>query len=114
VTTAPYEPQTPQQFIEAIRALIRAGQVRQVLALGDQYGRQFLPAFSPEELNRVSAMMESAQMAVDLEDWEARQRQDGAARKPVAAAKEALHAEGRAPDKVEPATANEKAVEATH
>ena len=46
--------------------LARAGRYRDVLALGDRYGREFLPQFSPEQLDRVSTAMEFAQKVVDL------------------------------------------------
>ena len=57
--------------MEHVRALIRDGRVRDVLAYGDAYGREVLPRLSAEQLHRVSAMMESAQLAVDLEDRDA-------------------------------------------
>jgi hypothetical protein len=72
-------PLTPQEFIGLLRRSVRAGENRQALALADRFSRDLLPRLSPDELDRVGGMIEIAEMAVDLEDWEESQgRVEGA------------------------------------
>ncbi|MDQ3702617.1 MAG: hypothetical protein M3442_17090 [Chloroflexota bacterium] len=67
-------PQSPQHFVEHLRALVDAAQYRRAVAYAERFSRGFLPQLSAEELNRVTAMMEGADMIVDLEDREATRR----------------------------------------
>ena len=59
------------KFIERLRRFVRAGQNQQALALADQFSQALLPQLSADELDRVSGMIEIAEMAVDLEQWSA-------------------------------------------
>lgn len=54
----------------AIR-LGRAGKDRGLLAFADQFGGAFVDRFTAEEWGQLDGLLESAQMAVDLEEWSA-------------------------------------------
>jgi hypothetical protein len=66
-------PQSSDQFVRRLRALVDAGEYRDALTFAEQFSRAFLPQLSDEELNRVTGMMEGVDMIVDLQDWPARQ-----------------------------------------
>jgi hypothetical protein len=68
------KPRTPREFAECIVRLAGAGKDRAVLALADEYGAAFLSQFTAEEWSWLDGLLESAQMAVDLEEWTAHQR----------------------------------------
>ena len=91
------KPRSPQEFIEHASRLVRAGQERELLAFADEFGEEFLGRFTAEDLNRLEGIFESAQMIVDLEEWQASQgRKDGAAQEQrPATAGEALPTSGR-------------------
>jgi hypothetical protein len=65
-----------EQVVPRLRALVDAGEYRQAVAYAAQFSREFLPQVSDEELNRVTGMMEGADMIVDLQDWQASQPAD--------------------------------------
>lgn len=52
-------------------ALVRTGTDRELLAFADRYAAEFRSRFTAEERNYLEGIFESAQMAVDLEDWAA-------------------------------------------
>jgi hypothetical protein len=55
---------TPQQYVEHLEALIASGRDQEALDFAEQVGPAPLWQLSADDFERVTAMMEGAQMAV--------------------------------------------------
>ncbi len=59
------------EFIERIGTLVASGQDATALDLARSEGRLIIPAATAEQLDQLAGLLESAQMAVDLDEWDA-------------------------------------------
>jgi hypothetical protein len=58
---------TPSEYVELVTHLVAAARDQDALDLAERYSAVMLPRLSVEQFARVSALLESAQLAVDLE-----------------------------------------------
>jgi hypothetical protein len=64
---------TPQEYVAQIEQLVAAARDREALELAARVGPSMRDALSAEQFHKLGWILESAVMAVDLEDWEAQQ-----------------------------------------
>ncbi len=57
----------PSEYVEQVTQLVAAARDEEALALAERYNAAMLPHLSAEQLATVSALLESAQLAVDLD-----------------------------------------------
>jgi hypothetical protein len=66
-----HQPQTAAAFDDEASRLGREGKDRELLAFADRFGKAFLDHLTADQWSRLDGLLESAQMAVDLEVWSA-------------------------------------------
>jgi hypothetical protein len=62
---------TPEGYIERLGSLIASGQDAVALEFSRRAGPSILPLLSTEQSELIAGLLESAQMAVDLDQWDA-------------------------------------------
>jgi hypothetical protein len=68
---------TPDELIEKVGALVATNRDREALELTGRYLRDLAPAMTSEQIVQVADLAHMAQMAVDLEEWDAAGSQAG-------------------------------------
>jgi hypothetical protein len=66
---------TPEGLISELAALVVAHRDREALDLASRLLPTMAPSMTSEQITRVADLMHGAEMAVDLEEWDAANRQ---------------------------------------
>ena len=74
---------TPEELVEKVGALVATNRDREALELTSKYLRDLAPSMTSEQIVTVADFAHVAQMAVDLEEWDAANRQAEAAAQPT-------------------------------